>query len=156
MKRLLLIFLICSSNMLLVGQELSPTVLNVAGTTMQNGSFGLEWSLGELAVSSVSGPNEILTQGFLQPQIEGPSFTTNPLDEYKVLIFPNPVQDDLNIETDYPDFTQIIVQDMLGRTALQIEFANTVQMANLPSGIFTITLADEYHALSKTYKVVKY
>ncbi len=42
-------------------QNLPPTVVNSSGGVIQNSSHSLEWSLGELAVSTLASPDNFLT-----------------------------------------------------------------------------------------------
>ena len=78
-------------------QSLSPTLISSAGVYATGGDISLSYSVGEIAVSTLTTDNLILTQGFHQPQLTGTGIPDNIELDWKVNAFPNPVQDQLNI-----------------------------------------------------------
>jgi len=51
-----------------LAQQLSPSVISSAGASFQTQSFSLDYTLGETFVTTLSNGQNILTQGFHQPQ----------------------------------------------------------------------------------------
>ena len=52
-------------------QSLSPTLISSAGAYAAAGDITLSYSLGEIAVTTLTTDNLVLTQGFHQPQLTG-------------------------------------------------------------------------------------
>lgn len=135
-------------------QNLSPTVVNSSGGVIQNSSHSLEWSLGELAVNTLTSPSNLLTQGFLQPNVTVVG-TEDLFDESRLAVFPNPVSDWLNLQTDIPDIKTVQVHDVLGRLVLQSEFRSLLDVHQLESGIFMVSLFDKQNQFLHSFKINK-
>lgn len=147
-------FGVCLFVRILAAQSLSPTVVNAAGGTIQNGSNGLEWSLGELAVSTLTSTNHLLTQGFLQPQIVLVP-TRDILEERQFTVFPNPASSALTIQTVVHDIGSVQVLDILGRLALETTFQENIDLQCLEAGMYTITLYDLQKKAIHSFKIIK-
>ena len=139
---------------MIVAQNLSPTVVNASGGVIQNSSYSLEWSLGELAVSTLSSSANILTQGFLQP-IATTVGTDDLFDESRFTAFPNPVSDWLNLQTDIPDIKTIKVHDVLGRLVLQSRLQSTLDVHHLNCSTYTVSLFDKNNKFLHSFKISK-
>ncbi len=135
-------------------QDLSPTVVNSSSGIIQNSFHSLEWSLGELAVSTLTSPSNLLTQGFLQPitTIVG---TEDRFDESRFSTFPNPVSEWLNLQTDIPDIKTVQVHDVLGRLVLQSKFQLLLDVHTLESGIFVVSLFNKQNQFLHSFKINK-
>ncbi len=139
---------------IIVAQNLSPTVVNASGGVIQNTSNSLEWSLGELVVSTLTSPDNILTQGFLQPQT-GFVPTEGIFDESHFSAFPNPVFDKLVFQTDNPDIAIILVHDVSGRLVLQTAFQQSIDLQHLNSGMYIISLFNKQTQFLHSFKINK-
>lgn len=97
---------------------LAPSVISSAGGYAENGNISLSWTLGEIAVSTLYGNNLILTQGFQQPFTLGTSINLNTAVDWNIKAYPNPVENDLQIQFDLTKTNNfwIEVQDVTGRT----------------------------------------
>lgn len=135
-------------------QNLSPTVVNSSGGVIQNSSHSLEWSLGELVVSTLSSPNNLLTEGFLQPNLAIVG-TEDLFDESRLAVFPNPVSDWLNLQTDIPDIKTVQVHDVLGRLVLQSGFQPLLDVQQLERGTFVVSLYDKQNQFLHSFKINK-
>lgn len=135
-------------------QNLSPTVVNTSGGVIQNSSHSLEWSLGELAVSTLTSPANLLTQGFLQPNVTTVG-TEDLFDESQLAVFPNPVSDWLNLQTDIPDIETVQVHDVLGRLVLQSQFQPLLDVHTLNTGTFVVSLFDKQNQFLHSFKINK-
>jgi gliding motility-associated-like protein len=51
-------------------QSFSQTLVNSTGSTIQNSHITIEYSIGEIGIATLSGNQDYLTQGLLQPTIE--------------------------------------------------------------------------------------
>ena len=135
-------------------QNLSPTVINSSGGVIQNNSHSLEWSLGELTVSTLTSPVNLLTQGFLQPNVTIVG-TEDFFDESRLAVFPNPVSNWLNLQTDILDIKTVQVHDVLGRLVLQSEFQPLLDIHQLENGTFIISFFDKQSQFLHSFKINK-
>lgn len=118
------------SGLLLAGQlvlaqsvQLSPTVIASAGNYSEAGNISLSWTLGEVAVTTLSQGDLVLTQGFQQSFLTEVGFAMDPI-LWKIIAYPNPVNDELRIQFDVPDPTDFLVeiQDVTGRLLSQEQY----------------------------------
>jgi len=49
------------------------TLVNSTGNTIKNNSYYFEYSLGEIAITTISNSSNNATQGLLQPTVKGPA-----------------------------------------------------------------------------------
>lgn len=107
MKTKILLIIGCFSISLWAGaQSMNLSLLAVAGEVSHTTSMSIQWTVGETSVDYHNTTNGILTEGFIQPTtevIEIPSFILNDGNatagnDVQINIWPNPVQDFLNIE----------------------------------------------------------
>lgn len=95
---------------------LEPSVIASGGEYAETETMSLSWTLGELAITTLSGGDMILTQGFQQPIDFGTGIGAEELN-WQITAYPNPVSDALFIRFDI-DMTRefwIEVQDVTGR-----------------------------------------
>ena len=89
-KQLVLLLLICSAAV--QAQSLSPQVLSSGGGYAEGASLSLSYTIGEIAVETLTGTSLVLTQGFQQPLDVGGTFTPESMyPDWKVQTWPNPV-----------------------------------------------------------------
>lgn len=154
MTRLMILLFVLLFVRTIEAQNLSPTVVNSAGGVIQNNFHILEWSLGELAVSTLTSSNNLLTQGFLQPNVTIVG-TEDLFDESRLAVFPNPVSNWLNLQTDIPDIKTIQIHDVLGKLVLQREFQPLLDIYQLESGTFIISLLNKQNQFLHSLKINK-
>jgi hypothetical protein len=118
------------SGLLLAGQlvmaqsvQLSPTVIASAGNYSEAGGISLSWTLGEVAVTTLSQGDLVLTQGFQQSYLKDVGFAMDPI-LWQIIAYPNPVMDELRIQFDVPDPTDFLIeiQDVTGRLLSQEQY----------------------------------
>jgi hypothetical protein len=79
--------------------RLSPQVIASQGSTFKNGQFEISYTIGELAaVSTLTATEQILTQGFQQPDKYTIAFVEDVNSAWNVDLFPNPVNDIINLK----------------------------------------------------------
>ena len=107
------LFIIASIN---VQVTLAPSVISSGGGYGENGNVSISWTLGELAVTTLTGSNIILTQGFQQPFDIGVGFKKDEVN-WDISVYPNPVGDELRIRFNIqkPGDFLLEVQDVTGR-----------------------------------------
>ncbi len=123
---------------------LSPTVIASAGNYAESGSISLSWTLGEIAVSTLTQGDLILTQGFQQSYVLPDNIELDPID-WQIIAYPNPVNDELSIQFDVLEPTDfwIEIQDVTGRILSQKQHKEIhpgdiipVNMSNYKYGVF--------------------
>ncbi|MBK7466376.1 MAG: T9SS type A sorting domain-containing protein [Saprospiraceae bacterium] len=135
-------------------QNLSPTVVNSSGGFVKNANHSLEWSLGELAVSTVTNNSNMLTQGFIQPFTIMVG-TSDKARDYKIAYFPNPIEDILYLITDHEDILSIQIHDLLGRLIQNSDFSQSINLQHLKTGIYNISLLDKNYQIITSFKINK-
>lgn len=100
--------------------QLTPSVISSGGGIGVNDNLSISWTLGEVAVTTLTGDQMILTQGFQQ------SFDMDvgiAMDEvnWNISIYPNPVRDELRIRfnIEKPGDFLLEIQDVSGRLIKQ-------------------------------------
>lgn len=135
-------------------QTILPSVVNSSGGEIQNATVFVEWSLGEPAVTTIGNAQHIVTQGFLQPDLEITGVDDAFLKE-EIAVYPNPFHDHLFFQTSSTRISSLLVSDLLGRQLLSLDFAADADLGQLPSGVYFISLLDGKSRILITFKVVK-
>ena len=133
-------------------QIMTPTVVNINGFTATMPDGYITISVGESAISTLNGLSGIITQGFLQPELEPPC------SDFLLNYFPNPVADILTIrDTECGRIVnKIEVYDLLGNEVLQETLVNReADLSGLGVGIFIIKGYSVFGQLLGTFKIVK-
>lgn len=167
MKRKILLMLILLPGFSLAwGQvQLTPTVLSSAGGYNEASDISLAWTMGELAVSTLSTTGMILTQGFQQPflldvgdAIDDPEFN------WSVNAYPNPVSDILNLRfnLDKTMDLQIELYDITGKKltikklpSIMPGGRETIDFSGFREGIYILKITSEKQKVRKIYKIQK-
>ncbi len=132
-------------------QELKPMVINASGQKIQNASFQLTYSIGEPLITVLKNPNDILTQGFIQPDVVKKSEELN--------YYPNPVIDKLYLEnTDkiasYKVF-DVVGREVFGRRFDQPQRQIIINLETLSEAVFIINLFDKEGKRLHSFQVMK-
>lgn len=153
---------VCSSG---YGQQRTQQVIAAAGGTDHARNISLDWTLGEVAVQTLSTPEKLYTQGFHQPVLVVKAIAsphTLIADNYSINIAPNPVQSVLNILIETSDKTplRISLVDASGKRILNKSLPGGSQKAALnltenPAGTYILQVLNTSGELIKTFKVVK-
>lgn len=117
-------------------QKVEPQVVNQAGLDLLPSKIlAVTISIGEPAIATFINDEFILTQGFLQPEIE-------PCGEFELTYYPNPTQDDVIVEALGCDIKIESMQliDVWGRVLTTISPAkdNKVYLGDVSPGVYFI------------------
>ncbi len=166
MKKMLLCLLgICLSG-IMHAQQKAPSVLSAAGNTAKGAGITLDWTVGELSVSSLATPDGMLTEGFHQPMLKVEKIIESPTKkweaEFQMSIAPNPVSSTLSIRinSEWNGAGEIALWDARGqrlkKATLNLSLAELVwDLSGYASGIYSLTLRDESGVLLRSYKISK-
>jgi len=164
MKNLLLLLAFLLFFINLNAQQISNELLSNSGQSSKNEVMQLDWSLGQIASSTVVQNDLMLTQGFHQPYkitIIKEENTTSPLSDM-IRIWPNPTQS--NLVVDLKNLTDkniyVSVMDISGNKINRISSDNNtermnINLENLIPGVYIIQVFDTAGILLEQQKVVK-
>ncbi len=153
-KHLLFLLLLCSFKEV-VAQNLSPTVVNSSGGVIINQSHSLEWSLGEVSVTTINSNDNLLSQGFLQPIISGTVPAKDLFDESKFKAYPNPVSAELIMETDLKEIASVAVFDLAGKLLMKTAFQTRLDLKHLNRGLYVVALFNKQAQFLHALKITK-
>lgn len=110
-------------------QSLDRDVLASAGAYSQASGLTLSYTIGEVAVSTLTGASSIMTQGFQQPDglFVG---IVDPLSGHVTWsAYPNPVSEILKLEIGSSTNDELIIScnDLLGRTVLPLQYLDVIR-----------------------------
>ena len=105
-------------------QSTTPTVVASSGGFFSNTAGMLSFTVGELAaVTTLSSPNNFLTQGFQQPSDFGVFVPPVKDQNFSVSVYPNPSTAlfNLSINTSGNMKLQLVIYDMLGKQIMSVK-----------------------------------
>ena len=138
----ILCFLYCA---ICYGQiQLEQQALSNSGGFGEDRNISVSWTLGQTAIATLENleADIILTQGFQQPDVNNQI----PIENFGIGIYPNPVETSLTLQLepnrfDFPLQVQLINTKSEIIRVFEVESEqSTVQMGDLPDGIYFISL----------------
>ncbi len=157
-RNLLFLFACCALNFSMA-QSLSPEVISSAGSSFTNSSATLDWTVGEPVTSTLNNSNNILSQGFHQPNLLVTAISEAAAD-YSVTLFPNPTVDliQLQILNTLNEIIFIDLHNAEGKLLLsqQINTSSNLQidMSKYSTGTYLLSLTNNQEKI-KTYQIIK-
>ena len=133
-------------------QPVTPSVVNINGFSAELPDGYLTISVGESAISTLNGLTGIITQGFLQPELDPPC------SDFQLNYFPNPVTDRITIRDTACGriIHSIEIFDLLGVKLFETKLINReADLTSLGTGIFIVRGYSMYEQLLGTFKIVK-
>jgi len=147
--------------------SLSPSVLASSGSSSHSGKVQLDWTLGEVAVATLSTSSGFLTEGFHQPEILRveavlPNQNDAPVAE-AITIAPNPVSALLTIlvpETWSSSASTVVLFDINGQQIQTGQITPGVatlewDMSAHPAGAYWLHIVAKDSKQVQTFKVIK-
>ena len=143
-------------------QSPEPEVVATSGNSFLTGSVQLDWTLGELSVTTISGSNQQITQGFHQPEYRITSITELPSDFWEVQIFPNPTTDRIQIKLELEQDRKVFIRmtDSTGKLVWTKEtegqtVEESAEMNAFPAGSYFLSFQIGEKQFSSVYKILK-
>lgn len=119
MKRLLIPLVLLVAACGVHAQSLTPTVVASGGAFASNATHSLSYTVGELAVTTLSNANNFLTQGFQQPDDKDVGITQLEFQNLQVKLYPNPASETVNLwikcDNNACEHLRVSIHDLLGR-----------------------------------------
>ena len=159
MKKILLV-VFCLIGVAVHSQSLERSVTATSGNYFyQAGTGSLSFTVGENAVTTLTAPNNILTQGFQQPDTSEITIVEENNSSFAVEIFPNPVSEFLTFKSKTNHSFLFSFYDEAGRLITVPQQKNDFQIvfdvSKLAEGFYTLSVADEEKKTVATKKFVK-
>ncbi len=158
---ILLLFLLPLSSTL--AQSLEKQVIGAAGSSVSNGSMSLDFTVGEVAVTTLTQTNFILTQGFHQGEMMTTSVNGLPISvSYK--ISPNPTTDKLWLEItgDDLDFYILLYNEIgqpLSLTKRHVQgvghWQENFDLSKVSAGLYLLVFTDVNGKWLASHKFIK-
>ena len=144
------------------GSLVKPTVIATAGTRYQTGSMVIDWTLGELSVSTLQNNSYLVSQGFHQPKFVITAVDKLPLFTGTMEVYPNPATDMIRIELTLERTTTVRagLYDSNGKLVWNKEFhgqqiTESASLKNLPRGNYFLKLIPDGFNTAQTFKIQK-
>jgi hypothetical protein len=150
--------ILLSSIRSLSAQNTTPQVLNATGNTTFLKTMTISWSVGEENIATLSASNMVLTQGFLQPDVN-PHYSgiesISVSDD--ISVFPNPAHNTLVIKESNENIELVSVTNVLGQRVLFKKFDNSpLDISMLNPGIYYVNISGYNQQINHTFKIIKY
>lgn len=144
---------------ILTVQGEAQSVIASTGSEGNAGNMNINYSVGEVAITTLSNDTITLTQGFHQPY-----FVITAIKETflpgEIKVFPSPTTSILHVQLDGigPKNLIISLHDLTGKVFFNSDM-NTANwqtdLSRMPGGIYIITIADTKSNKSSSYKILK-
>jgi hypothetical protein len=133
----------------------AQSVVNAGGASISGGGVVLEYSIGEVAITTQLSTSFYGTQGLLQPTLKftGPYCA---IIDAPMQTFPNPVTDKFRLVGQYDWITGYHVYAADGRLVMaQPFFNNYIDLSLLPTAVYFVKLFPGCNLKHKVLKVMK-
>lgn len=142
-------------------QSVEPEVLASSGAHFTGTNASLSWTIGEVMIETVSGTNNILTQGFHQPGVQATIIEEVLPGHIKINIFPNPATESItvNLENNILKLN-VELYDMMGKLLISKEIeplqsSFVVNVKDLANAGYLLRIHSEDKKYNATYKIQK-
>ena len=131
-------------------------VVSTQGDYYSNASANIDFTIGEVIISTGTDGTNDITQGFHQTNwnfVGLEDFAPS----YEAIIFPNPTEDVLNIRTSTFENVTYTLYDAQGKLVMQNILSaeqTPIQVSQLAPGAYSLTLNNQTQNL-KTFKLIK-
>lgn len=133
-----------------------PKVVNTTGGTLKNATMIVDFSVGEIVITTVTGTNGKLTQGYLQPIINVTTSLQDETTKSMISFYPNPTQNLLFFDTANEPVKLANIYTMEGRKIASFESPETnISLENLNQGVYQVELIGNQNQILTNTKIVK-
>lgn len=155
MIRFLYIIIFGGLSPMVFSQTIQPFVVNTTGGSIGNTEILIEWSLGEMSITTIGNSSHLVTQGFLQPNLEKQVATEGIVIAADILAFPNPVTDYLYLSAKNSEKWQIEIFDVAGKMIIRTDFQPKLDLQSLKPGLYIVSLLDRKGLPLTSFKIIK-
>lgn len=162
MNKLIVFGLTILFSTVIYAQKMSPQVVSSAGNQHVINSISFEWTLGEVAIMTLQGSNNVITQGFHQPRYIVTNISEPLSATEKINVYPNPTSDFIQIEMMFKKTRAIYARltDLNGKLIWDNEYkgqqvTESVSLKNYPNGNYFLNFSIEGGQSKQTFKIQK-
>ena len=149
------VLLTASLLLLAAGRVKSQSLVNSTGQTIVSNDYQVEYSIGEIAITTFSDNTNQLTQGLLQPSIKVINAECDIIND-ELQYFPNPTYNYLRIVGRHDWITGYQIYAADGKLVSNTRyFNNYIDLSKLASGMYIIRLLPGCNGSFKTIKIIK-
>jgi hypothetical protein len=157
MKKVLILWGVLLWLIPLSAQSLSPELVATSGKSFSTASSSIDYSLGEVIISSLTDGNNNLTQGFNQPEIHFFSIEKETA-EYTFSLYPNPTDQYVTVASTTQAELQVHIYAASGQ-AIEVSPVFTQQITldlqAMASGSYIMVITDAAGKRLKNYTIIK-
>ncbi len=142
-------------------QSTSPQVVSSAGETYKGNIIQLDWTLGEVAITTIQNSSNQITQGFHQPNYNITSVDNLSQKIGEILVYPNPTSDKIEMKLNLHQSQNVKIQliDINGRliwSRKQIgsQLESVEDISHLTNGNYFLNFMINKH--SHTFRIQKF
>jgi hypothetical protein len=134
-------------------------VVSASGASFKQSSGYVTQTIGELVTVTLTGPSEILTQGFLQTGMPKSWRTSvEDLPDFEMSVYPNPVNDLLIMQVELLPGLQYTLHDVTGvliDRGLVLNERNEIDFSHLSPAIYILRVFDNNQQI-RIFQIVKH
>lgn len=161
MKRLIILLFIDLLSFKVGAQNLNHEILSSSGETFKGTFIQIDWTLGELATSTIQS-NLQITQGFHQPHYLITNVSDIPDYIGNITVYPNPSSHLIYIKQNFKKniFIKVLLTDLTGNVIWSKDNSGSeiIQIENisfLTSGTYYLHFLFNENKNSQTFKIIK-
>lgn len=151
-NKTLLFFLSLIASSSITAQIITAGTISSFAGSVNNSTISINYSVGEVAIKTISNSSVSLTQGFLQPKLVITTGIVEVSDNDDVLVYPNPNVDYVFIKSN--DLVTWEIFDSSGKSIL-IGDTTKIETNQLANGIYYMELLSKNKGNKKTIKLIK-
>lgn len=148
----LMVINICLASSLFA-QSIEPSVIGSAGDFYSNSSAQLSFTFGEMITETVTSANNIITQGFQQPEATNVGIYESEFHQSDLVIYPNPTRNFITLDFKNSNYSgEYQIFDVTGKLLSQstvYQNLTVINMASFTEGVYFLKIG-QY-----TYRVIK-
>jgi hypothetical protein len=150
--KILLLFLSVIASCSIRAQIITAGTISSFAGSVNNSTISINYSVGEVAIKTISNSSVSLTQEFLQPKLVITTGIVEVSDNDDVLVYPNPSVDYVFIKSN--DLVKWEIFDSSGKSIL-IGDTTKIETSQLANGIYYMELLSKNKGNKKTIKLIK-
>jgi hypothetical protein len=167
-KTILLSFFLSLSGWV-YSQNMDPSVLASAGSIDSTNQLSLEWTLGEIAVATLSSETNLITEGYHQPRLIVSDFDDSSITntstanlDYQIMVNPNPVNSFVSVQMQSSEESEVFIslfnlegKQLIGELKKQSSDSFEMDLSDLFSGLYLLRFTNSKGQIVRTFKVSK-
>jgi hypothetical protein len=162
MKKFIIVLFVVPFAICAYGQRIDPQVVSSVGNTFKGNTMTIDWTLGEVAITTIQGSKAIITQGFHQPKylVTRVDALSNLTDEIQV--YPNPTSNRLHVSMAFDKIksVQVWLTDINGKKLWAGKYSGqqiteNISLEELPAGNYLLNCLTGDNTTKQTFKIIK-